>query len=84
VEIREKNQVKSSKRFAALENLDYGDGGGGGGDDYDYYDYVDINRSWESIKENINTSVTERLCHFKLKLHKPRFDEECQKLLDMQ
>jgi len=51
---KEKYQVIISNRLAALGNLDDDDdddgggggGGGGGGDD------VNINRAWESIREN--------------------------------
>jgi hypothetical protein len=37
----------------------------------------DINRTWENIKENIQTSAKESLGLQKLKQNKPRFDEEC-------
>jgi len=42
----------------------------------------DINRVWENFKENINTSAKESLGLHKLKLQKPRFDEECLCFLD--
>ena len=42
----------------------------------------DINRVWENFKENIKTSAKESLCLHKLKLQKPRFDEECLCFLD--
>jgi len=35
-----------------------------------------INRAWENIKENIKTSVKNRLSAYELKQHKPRFNEE--------
>jgi len=37
---------------------------------------------WESIKENIKASATESLGYYELKHHKPKFDEQCLKLLD--
>jgi hypothetical protein len=40
-------QVKVSKRFAALRNLN---------------DSEDINRAWESIKQNIKISGKQNLC----------------------
>ena len=42
----------------------------------------DINRGWESIKENIKISATESLGMHEMKQHKPRFDEECLGILD--
>jgi hypothetical protein len=68
--VKEQNQVKISNRFVALENLDDDD------------DDVDINRAWESIRENMKASATEYLSYYELKHHKPQFDEECLKLLD--
>jgi hypothetical protein len=38
---------------------------------------VDINNTWEVIREDINTSAKEN----ELKNHKPWFDEGCSKLL---
>jgi hypothetical protein len=38
--------------------------------------YEDINRAWESIKENIETSTTESLGLHDVKQHKPWFGEE--------
>ena len=37
----------------------------------------DINRAWENIKENIETSAKESLGLHELTQHKPWFDEEC-------
>ena len=37
----------------------------------------DLNRAWESIKENIKTSATESLGMHEMKQHKSWFDEEC-------
>jgi hypothetical protein len=42
---------------------------------------VDINRAWESIRENIKISAEESLGHYKLKRHKPWFDVGYSKLL---
>jgi hypothetical protein len=42
---------------------------------------VDINSDWESIKENIKTSVKENLEYYKLKHNIPWFDDECSKLI---
>jgi hypothetical protein len=43
---------------------------------------VEINSSWETIRENIKFSAKESLGYFELKKHKPWFDEGCSKLLD--
>jgi hypothetical protein len=43
---------------------------------------VDINRVWETIKENIKISAKESLGYRELKKHEPRFDEGCSKLLE--
>jgi hypothetical protein len=66
-EVKEQYQVKITNRFAALENCD---------------DTVDTNTTWESIRENIKTSVKESLGHYELQQHKPWFDDECSKLID--
>jgi hypothetical protein len=67
VEGKEQYRVEISNRFAALENLDT---------------EVDINRAWETIRENIIVSAKESLGYHELKKHKPWFDEGCSKLLD--
>jgi hypothetical protein len=67
IEVKEKYQVEISTRFAALESLD---------------DSFDINNAWESIRENIKTSVKENLGYQKLKHNNPCFDDECSKLID--
>ena len=54
-------------RFAALENSD---------------DDKDVNRTWENIKENIQTSEKQSLGLDELKQNKPWFDEECLGFLD--
>ena len=45
-------------------------------------DIVDINMAWENIKENIKISAEESQGLYKLKQHKPWFDEECLHFLD--
>jgi hypothetical protein len=67
-EVKEKYQVEISKRFAALESLD---------ESFD-------NNAWESIRENIKTSVKDKLGFHRLKHNKPWFDYECSKLIDQQ
>ena len=66
-EVREQYQIEFTNRFAALENLSNDE---------------DINRTWENIKENIQTSVKESLGLHELKQNKPWFDEECLGFLD--
>jgi hypothetical protein len=63
---KQQYQVKISNRFTALENLN---------------DDVDINRARETIRENIKIAAKERVDYYRLKQHKPWFDEECSKLL---
>jgi hypothetical protein len=67
VEVKEQYRVEISNRFAALEELDT---------------EVDINRAWETIRENITILAKESLGYYGLKKHKPWFDEGCSKLLD--
>jgi hypothetical protein len=43
---------------------------------------VDINRAWETIRENIKISAKEILGYYKLKQLKPWFDKGWSKLLD--
>ena len=38
---------------------------------------LNVNRTWENIKENIKTSAKESLGVHEWKQHKPWFDEEC-------
>ena len=45
-------------------------------------DEENVNRTWENIKENIQTSVKESLGLHELKQNKPWFDEECSGFLD--
>jgi hypothetical protein len=67
VEGNEQRRVEISSRFLALENLDT---------------EVDINRAWETIRENIRISAKESLGYCELKKHKTWFDERCSQLLD--
>ena len=66
-EVREQNQIEITNRFAASENSD---------------DDEDVNRTWENIKENIQTSAKESLGLDEFKQNKPQFDEECLGFLD--
>jgi len=66
-EVREQYQIEIKNRFVALENSDDDD---------------DVNRTWENIKENIQTSAKESLGLDKFKQNKPWFDEECLGVLD--
>ena len=52
MEVRKQYQIEITNRFAALENVN---------------DYKNINRIWENIKENIQTSVEESLGVHELK-----------------
>jgi hypothetical protein len=60
VESKEEYRVEILNRFAALENLDV---------------EVDINRAWETVRENIKISAKGSLGCYKLKKHKIRLDE---------
>ena len=66
-EVREQYQIEITNRFAALENSD---------------DDEVVNRNWENIKENIQTSAKESLDLDEFKQNKPWFDEECLGFLD--
>ena len=61
-EVREEYQIEITNRFAALESVN---------------DYEDANRTWENIKETIQTLAEESLCLHELKQNKQWFDEEC-------
>jgi hypothetical protein len=67
VEVKENDQVEISNRFPTLESL---------GDNFD------INKAWESIRENIKNSAKNNLEYHHLKHNKPRFDDVCSKLID--
>ena len=66
-EVREQYQIEITNRFAGLENLDNDE---------------DVDRTWENIKENIQTSAKESLGLHELKQNKPWFDEECLGFLE--
>ena len=66
-EVREHYQIEITNRFAALENLNNDE---------------DVNRTWDHIKENIQTSAKESLGLHELNQNKPWFDEECLGFLD--
>ena len=67
LEVRKQYQIEITNRFAALENSD---------------DDEDVNRTWENIKENIQTSAKKSLGLDEFKQNKPWFDEECLGFLD--
>jgi hypothetical protein len=66
-EVKEQYQVTIKNKFAVLENLD---------------DNGDINRAWETIKENIRISAKESIGLCESQSYKPWFDEEYLKLVD--
>jgi hypothetical protein len=43
---------------------------------------MDINRAWETIRENVKIFAKESIGYYELKKHKPWFDEGCSELLD--
>jgi hypothetical protein len=55
VEGKEQYRVENSNRFVALENLDNG---------------VDVNKTWEMIREHIQFSAEESLGYYELKTNK--------------
>jgi fructose-bisphosphate aldolase class 1 len=67
LEVRKQYRIEITNRFAALENVS---------------DDEDINRAWESIKENVKTSAKQSLGLHEMKWYKPWFDEECLGILD--
>jgi hypothetical protein len=67
VEGKEQYLLEILHRFAALANLDA---------------EVNINRSWETIREDIKFSAKYCLRYYKLKKHKPRINEGYSELLD--
>jgi hypothetical protein len=62
LEVRTQYRIEITNRFAVLENVS---------------DDEDINRPWESNKENTKISAKENLGLHETKQHKPWFDEEC-------
>jgi len=67
LEVKKKYQIEITNRFAALEKLNVDE---------------DVNRAWENIKENIETSAKESLGLHELKRRKPWFDKEYFGFLD--
>jgi hypothetical protein len=57
---KEKYHVEVSNRFAALGHLGT---------------EVEINRAWQTIRENIKTSAKESLSFYELKKHKSWYDK---------
>jgi len=66
-EVREEYQIDITNRFASLENANVDE---------------DVNRTWENIKENMQTPAKESLVLHGLNQNKPWFDEECLGFLD--
>jgi len=64
---RKQYQIEILNRFAVLEN---------------FGDSEDINRAWESMKENIKIWAKEGLGLYELKHYRPWFDEEHLCFLD--
>ena len=56
LQVSKQYQIDIANRFAVFENLS---------------DSKDINGAWENVKEKVNTSVTESLCLYEMKQHKP-------------
>jgi hypothetical protein len=67
-EVKEQSQVKISKRFTALDNLD---------------DNVGINKACKYTAENINISVKDSPHYYEFKAVKPWNNREHSKLLDV-
>jgi hypothetical protein len=66
-DVKEQYQVTARNKFADLENLE---------------DSGDINRAWDSIRQNIKISAQESLGYCESKHGKQWFDEECSELVD--
>jgi len=66
-EVMQQYQTEITNRFAALENLNNDE---------------DVNRTWENMKGNIQTSAKENLDVHEFKQNKTWFDEECLGFLD--
>jgi hypothetical protein len=65
--VKEEYQVKIKNKFSALEKVD---------------DNGDINKAWETIRENITISAKESIGLCESKFYKLRFNEERLKLVD--
>jgi CTP-dependent riboflavin kinase len=63
---KEQYYIEITNRIAALKNLDT---------------EVDVNKAWETIRENIEISAKESLGYDELKRNKAFFDEGCPELL---
>jgi len=61
-EVREQYQIEITNRFAALENLN---------------DDEDVNRTWENIKENVQTSAKGSMGLHEVKQNETWVDEDC-------
>jgi hypothetical protein len=68
LDVKERYQVETSNRFAALENSEKS---------------LEINSAWKSIGENNKTSVKENLGYHMLKHNKPWFDDDKQAELQL-
>jgi hypothetical protein len=66
-EVKIQYQVTIKNKFAALENL---------------YDNGDLNRAWETMRENIRISAKESIGLCESQSYKPWFDEEYLKFVD--
>ncbi|PNF20380.1 hypothetical protein B7P43_G10237 [Cryptotermes secundus] len=67
VDGKEQYRVEISNRFAAVENLET---------------EVYVNKTWETIRENIKMSAKESLGNYEPTKHEPWFAEGCSQLLD--
>ena len=43
---------------------------------------VDINDTWENIRDNIKLEVGESICYYQVKKIKPGFDDDCSKVVE--
>ena len=66
-EVKGQYRIEITNVSASLDNLS---------------DDEDVDRTWENIKENIETSAKESLVLHELKQNKPWFDEECLGFVD--
>jgi hypothetical protein len=67
VKAKEQYLIEIINRFWALENS---------------HAEVDINRAWETIRENVKILAKESVDYYELKKHKSWFGEGCLELLD--
>jgi hypothetical protein len=66
IKVKKKYQAEISNRFSTSEGLD---------------ESFDTNNVWESIRENIKTSVEDNLGYYRQK-HNKQWCHECSKLID--